>query len=227
MNPTSTTIRKTVIRPCRPSPQAKSAFLQRLYAQFGHPKGFWGIVVGMKMAFSRSNRLRMDWTISLLDIQPADRILEIGFGPGVSIRKMSRLAVRGYIAGIDISDLMVRQARTRNASAMREGRVDLRLASASDLPAFPRPFDKIVSMNSIQFWDEPVKQLKDLRNLLKPRGRIAITLQVRGRGATEDLAERAAEELSENLRKAGFSQLCLARKRMRPVSAFCAMGVRT
>ena len=63
----------------------------------------------------------MDWTISLLDIQAEDRILEIGFGPGVSVRRMSRLAVRGFIAGIDISDLMVRQARKRNAAAIREG----------------------------------------------------------------------------------------------------------
>jgi protein-L-isoaspartate O-methyltransferase len=38
---------------------------------------------------------------SLLDVQPDDRVLEIGFGPGLAIRELSRVAHEGYICGLD------------------------------------------------------------------------------------------------------------------------------
>lgn len=79
--------------------------------------------------------------MSLLDVQPADRVLEIGSGPGLAIQELSHIAREGYVCGIDHSEVMVRQARKRNADGIRRGVVDLRLASVDALPAFdaPRP----------------------------------------------------------------------------------------
>lgn len=48
--------------------------------QAGCPSGFIGKLVGHIMNWY--NRQDNDWTISLLDLQPADHVLEIGFGPG-------------------------------------------------------------------------------------------------------------------------------------------------
>lgn len=178
------------------------------------------------MVRTRSNHERAEWTISLLNIQPQDRILEIGFGPGIAIELVSRMAAQGCVVGVDHSDVMVRQASRRNAKAVRENRVDLRLGSVSKLPAFTQPFDKIFTINSIHFWDDPIERLKELRELLKPGGIIAVTLQPRTRGATDATSREIGSELAANLETAGFKNITLEIKAMKPISVACVMGVK-
>ena len=69
-------------------------------------------------------------------------MLEIGFGPGADSRRASQQAA--FVAGVDHSDVMVKQASKRNASAIREGRVELhaRLAPA-DCRFRKAHFDKV------------------------------------------------------------------------------------
>ena len=73
------------------------------------------------MILAIKNRERNVWTISLLDIQPSDQVLEIGFGPGQAIQKVAKLTPNGFVAGIDLSDMMVSQASKRNTAAIRFG----------------------------------------------------------------------------------------------------------
>lgn len=200
--------------------------MQKFFEQFAHPKGVLGRVVGTIMAYNPSNRERMRWTLSLLHIQGNDRVLEIGFGPGLAIEQISKITPDGFIGGVDHSEVMVRQARKRNASAIREGRVDLRLGSVSNPPAFGKPFDKIFSINSIQFWENPVEDLKGLRQLLKSGGRIVITFQPRNPGATDEDAERMGKEIVAYLVGAGFSQIRMEKRSMKPVSSICVLGVK-
>jgi len=51
--------------------------------RFVHPKGVLGRLGGMIMA--RMNRDAAEQVIELLDVQSDDKILEVGFGPGVAI----------------------------------------------------------------------------------------------------------------------------------------------
>jgi ubiquinone/menaquinone biosynthesis C-methylase UbiE len=115
------------------------------------------------MAHRPSNLERNEWAISLLNLQPSDRVLEIGFGPGVAIQKMNELVSDGLIWGIDHSEVMFRQASNRNERAISTGRVRLTLASVTQLPFFGDPFDKILDVNSFQFWDNKIDVLKQLR----------------------------------------------------------------
>jgi ubiquinone/menaquinone biosynthesis C-methylase UbiE len=71
------------------------------------------------MAHRPSNRQRNSWVVSLLDLRPADRVLEINFGPGLAIAELARRAGdSGHVYGIDHSDVMLPQAARRNAAAM-------------------------------------------------------------------------------------------------------------
>ena len=96
--------------------------IRRVRAQFARPTGLSGRVVGWIMASRASNRRRNVWTVSLLDVQRHDRVLEIGFGPGIAVREISRLAAEGYVCGLDHSEEMLRKATRRNAAAIRTGR---------------------------------------------------------------------------------------------------------
>jgi hypothetical protein len=57
----------------------------------GHqPRGAAGSVTGWVFAHRPSNRQRNRWTVSLLGVRPADRVLEVGFGPGVAVAELVR-----------------------------------------------------------------------------------------------------------------------------------------
>jgi SAM-dependent methyltransferase len=159
------------------------------------------------MARRPSNRQRNRWVVSLLDVQPADRVLEIGFGPGVAIAELAR-AGAGHVYGIDHSEVMVRQASKRNAAAIRAGRVILINASAGRLPpALDGLFDIVLAVNSLGFWPAPGERLAELRQRLAPGGRIAIVSQPRCPGATATTSRRAAADIENLLRGAGFTRL--------------------
>ena len=109
----------------RPAP---SGMRVRLLRQFARPHGLLGPVAGWIMAGRGSNRERTLRSIELLGVRPGQRVLEIGFGPGVSIQALARAAEDGLVVGIDHSDTMLGQARRRNRAAIRAGRVELQRA---------------------------------------------------------------------------------------------------
>jgi ubiquinone/menaquinone biosynthesis C-methylase UbiE len=204
----------------------KQAIFRRVAPQFGRPTGPLGRGAGWIMESRASNRERNKWAVSLLDIQPSDRVLEIGFGPGVAIREIARIAAEGYVCGIDHSEVMVRQASRRNAEALRSGRVDLRLGSVESLPKFDEPFDKILAVNAIQFVADPVECLADLRALLVVGGRVAIAHQPRCPGATDETSELSGRRIAAQLAQAGFSDVRVETLKLKP-AVVCVLAVNT
>jgi SAM-dependent methyltransferase len=193
-------------------------------AQFRRPTGLRGSAAGLLMAHRPSNRRRNAWAVSLLDVQRHDRVLELGFGPGLAIRELSRIAAEGYVCGIDHSELMLRWARRRNADGLRRGVVDLRLGSVDELPAFDALFDKILAVNTMVFGSEPVARLAELRRLLRPGGLIAVAHQPRGPGATDETSAAKGREIAVALIRARFTEVRLEAMRLKP-AVVCALGV--
>lgn len=200
------------------------SLIEKVVAQFVRPTGFWGKIVGFILAHRPSNLERNAWAISLLNLQPSDRVLEIGFGPGVTIQKMSEMVSHGVIWGIDHSEVMFRQASKRNQRAIATGRVRLALTSVSQLPAFDGPFDKILDVNGYQFWPNQIEGLRGLREQLRPGGIIALVHQPRNLGATEADTTEAGERFARDLEVAGFNDIKVKRKLMKPVSTVYVQG---
>jgi SAM-dependent methyltransferase len=119
-----------------------------LMRMFGRPKGSLGRLGGIIMA--RTNQKCAAWVIDLLGIQPNDRVLEVGFGPGVGIELLTNSVLGGYVAGVDPSEEMVEQAKARNVKAIEGGRIDLRYGSVESLPFEGSTFDKALAVNSMQ-----------------------------------------------------------------------------
>jgi ubiquinone/menaquinone biosynthesis C-methylase UbiE len=195
-----------------------------LVRQFSRPTGLLGRLVGLIMATRPSNLERNMRTVAQVDIQPDDRILEIGFGPGIAIERAAELAKRGKVIGVDHSALMLRQASRRNATAIAKGRVDLRLGTAESLPEFAEPFDKVIAINSYMFWNDPDGILLGLRNRMRPGGVIALTFQSRQRAATNEDTQRGAEAIAASLQRAGFEKVRIETFEMKPVNAACVLA---
>jgi len=149
--------------------------LARFFAgKFRRPTGFFGRLVGNVMA--RGNEHEAGWTVSLLNIQPDQHILEIGFGPGVAIEYASQKAVHGLVAGIDFAETMVQVARKRNAPAIKAGHVDLRQGEVSAMPYPDESFDTAFTIHCIYFWPKPIDALTEIRRILKQGGLVAVTI---------------------------------------------------
>ena len=204
--------------------ELKQSAINAAYAQFGRPTGLGGRAAGWLMAHRPTNRRRNSWAVSLLDVRRDDRVLELGCGPGLAIWELSRIAVDGYVCGVDHSELMLRWASRRNADGLRRGVVDLRLGSVDELPEFDAPFDKILTVNTMLFWSEPVARLAELRHLLRRGGLIAVAHQPRGPGAIDETSAAKGREIAAALDRAGFSEVRLETMRLKP-AVVCVLGV--
>jgi cyclopropane fatty-acyl-phospholipid synthase-like methyltransferase len=193
-----------------------------IYSQFGKPRGLLGRVAGYIMATRPSNIERNDWTLSLLQIGPTDRVLEIGFGPGIAAGKAAAQAAE--VVGVDRSALMVQQATVRNRELIKQGKLKLALSSADAPDAGLGAFDKIYSVNVVQFWKEPVQVFRKLRTMLRPGGVVATAFMPRHRGATNEDAFAKGKQIETWLREAGFAQIDTQTKMMKPVAVVAVVA---
>ena len=163
---------------------------------------------------ARANRKCAAWVIDLLDVQPSDKVLEVGFGPGVGIQLLTSLASTGYVAGVDSSKEMVAQATTRNKNAIQRGHVDLRRGSVASLPFADNTFDKALAINSMQVWPDAVAGLREMRRIIRPRGEVAL-------GFTPYSGQRNIG-LAETLTAAGFAKAHVVERDKN----FCALAIK-
>jgi SAM-dependent methyltransferase len=188
-----------------------------------------GRLLTLRMA--RANAPLNAWTLTLLDLRPTDRVLELGCGPGHALRRASELAPQGFVAGIDHAPAMVRQAQARNAAGIRTGRVEVRLGDASHvLPYDDNAFDVAYAVQVLYFLPDPLPVLRELRRVLRPGGVLAMTVR-----AAETLAQsRFAQtgvytlwrepEIEASFREAGFEDVRFERAPFKRGPAFCVLG---
>ncbi len=203
-------------------------FIHSWGKQLRKPEGILGMLAGPLM--NLANRQLNNWTIDLLDIKPTDHVLELGFGPGLGIHKLAAIATEGSVAGVDFSELMVRKAQKRNATAISAGRVDLKHGDVSSLPYDDETFDKVFSVQLIYFCQPPHVFLKESRRVLKPGGKIAVSFV-----AKDDMAKYrftrtgvftlyTGQDALELLTEAGFTQAHFEIKPVRPGMGICVIA---
>jgi SAM-dependent methyltransferase len=189
-------------------------------AQFHHPTGTGGRVAGWIMSRRSSNVARNRWAVQLLDVQPDDRVIELGCGPGVAVAALATRAVRGTVIGVDHSQVMIRQARRRNRAAVKAGRVRLIHAPVESLAIDDGQFDAALAVNTVGMWPEPTARLRELARLLRPGGRIALVSQPRRPGATAAISIAVADELAGLLTDAGVEHVRTEMLDLDPPAAF-------
>lgn len=192
----------------------------------GHrPTGVGGRLTGWMMGHRSSNVARNRWAVGLLDIQPTDRIIELGCGPGVAVAALAARAGRGLVVGVDHSQVVLGQAARRNKTAIAAGRVRLIHASVERLAVPDAPFDAALAVNTVGMWPDPPARLSEVGRLLRPGGRIALVSQPRCPGATAATTAAAADELTALLSKAGFEQVRVETLDLTPPVA-CVLATR-
>jgi ubiquinone/menaquinone biosynthesis C-methylase UbiE len=176
------------------------------------------------MAHGRMSVKLNTWAVYKLDVEPDDYVLEIGFGPGVAVQKIAKQASQGLVAGIDPSDVMVRQASKRNATAVKAGRVELSEGSVDSLPYRDSSFDKVLSVNNIMLWPGPSQSMREVRRVLRPGGCLVIVLNPRWAKTPQDV-EDMGREIRMHAVAAGFVHADTEFRELKPAGAVTVTAV--
>ncbi len=115
--------------------------------------------------------------IQMLNPQPGEYILEIGFGTGRSIVKLAKSVLpKGKIFGIELSEKMLEIARKHAYRESLEDIVELTCGDAKNLPYEKESLDAIFMSFTLELFDTPdiVNVLTECRRVLKTGGRIAV-----------------------------------------------------
>jgi ubiquinone/menaquinone biosynthesis C-methylase UbiE len=145
-------------------------------SQFACPTGLLGRLAGRLMAIK--NARMNEFAAEMLRIQPDDQVLEIGFGHGRTIRTIAERARAGFVAGIDLSDVMVRQAAKYNLDLIVAGRVEVCQGSVADLPYECGRFTKALAVNNYQFWPNAEHNLVEVHRVLREGGLLVLCMRM-------------------------------------------------
>ena len=139
--------------------------------QLRKPNGEFGKIVAGKM--NEGNKILTDLTYNSVNKFEGKYVLEIGFGNGYFLPKLI-INNCEKIYGIDYSELMVEEASIILKSFIENKTIELKLASSDSIPYQDNYFDKICTINTIYFWDEPINIIKEIKRVLKSGGIFSI-----------------------------------------------------
>lgn len=134
--------------------------------QLSCPSGLPGRIVGRLM--NRRNARMNAFAVTQLELQPADRVLEIGFGGGVTLPTL--IAVAGSVTGLDRSRDAVKLANARFSTAVKAGRAQFRVGVVESLPFESGHFTKVCTVNTVYFWKSLDQPFAEIFRVLAPEG---------------------------------------------------------
>ena len=174
---------------------------------------------------SAKNKTRTEWIVDQLNIQPYQHILEIGYGAGSNLQQIAGQLKIGFIAGIDESIPMYRQAYRRNKSFIRQQLLQLHIGSIRELSYPSHYFHSIYSDSSELSDKNKAWEFWQLSSLLKSGGRM---LQVAGpvRSSDDSQLEGIAEAIKKGFAEAGLINIQTEERFIHNTSCVAVMGFR-
>ena len=115
---------------------------------------------------------RLRAIVDQLEIQPGDRVLEIGCGHGVAATLVCERLVTGQLTAVDRSAKMIAAAERRNAEYVEDGRAEFLLGELETLDLGERRFDIVFAVRVGLFHREPTRAHELAARWLAPGGRV-------------------------------------------------------
>ena len=201
---------------------------QRLVAKhLRHPKGFFGRRIARRM--NAVNLEIYELALANLTIASNDSLLDIGFGGGPAFQRLCDLVPDGHVAGVDSSDTMLRLAAKSFPGLIAAGRLSLQPGTFERLPFQANRFDKVLTVNTIYFWDEPPGVLGEIFRAAKPGGHLAIGFRTPNEAQQaywqpHGFVYRSHDEILELCETAGFAEISFAERTSDVMNFACALA---
>lgn len=116
-----------------------------------------------------------DAIIEALHLQPVDDVLDVATGTGEPGLTIARLAPRGHVTGLDLSEGMLATAR-ENAARQSITNYQAVAGDVCELPFAERSFDAISCRMGFMFFPDMLLAAQQMHRVLKPGGRLATSV---------------------------------------------------
>jgi arsenite methyltransferase len=146
-------------------------FLRRMIGrQLGAPAGPLGALVARML--NKGNAGTISAAVEALGLPAGATVADIGFGGGIGLDLLLKaVGPTGHVIGVEPStDMIARAGRTR-ATAVAEGRLELREATLGALPFADQALQGWLTVNTIYFVDDLATAATELTRVLRPGGR--------------------------------------------------------
>jgi ubiquinone/menaquinone biosynthesis C-methylase UbiE len=118
----------------------------------------------------RRRRVRQALALAL-----GERAIDIGCGPGFLTTELTtEVGPNGWVCGLDLSESMLAQARSRGAGLPGAAWLDFRQGDATSLPFADASFDAAVVTQVYEYVADLPTALAELHRVLRPGGRAVI-----------------------------------------------------
>jgi arsenite methyltransferase len=196
-------------------------------AQLRKPTGLLGRLTAHTL--NRQNTALNEATLTALDLAPADRVLEVGFGGGDLLSRMLPLIPGGRIAAADYSAEMVALCRRRFSGPVASGQLELVVASVESMPFSSGSANKACTVNTLYFWDDPHAALREFSRVLEPGGRLVIGFSPRETLERMPVTQHGftryeADDVRDLLRENGFRGIEMREVRHPLGTSICAIA---
>lgn len=147
--------------------------LKELAKQLGNPEGEKGIEVANMM--NATNIGMTKHAIESLNLDKDDVVLELGHGNCGHLSFLMKQAENLKYFGLEISELMQQEAIKSNQNYIENNSAEFELYNGTEIPFDDESFDKIFTVNTLYFWQNPDLLLNEIYRILKPNGILALT----------------------------------------------------
>ncbi|MBK6266588.1 class I SAM-dependent methyltransferase [Marivirga sp. S37H4] len=151
--------------------------MKTIATQLRCPSGEDGLEIAGEM--NKTNHGMTMNTIRHLDLKGHDRVLEIGPGNAQHLVELMKMAPEINYNGLDISADMKKEAERINADFVRKKQAQFFHYSGESFPFEDKTFDKIMTVNTLYFWEDPAATLQEIYRVLKPGGLCNITYSLK------------------------------------------------
>ena len=147
--------------------------LKELASQFRKPNGNYGLQIGQAMNETNMSMTRK--TLEHLSLMDNDQVLEIGHGNANHLLELLDQAQNLHYFGLEISELMSQESEKFSIENQLTNTSTFQLYDGTYIPFKDNLFDKLFTVNTLYFWQEPTNLLNELNRVLKPNGTLCIT----------------------------------------------------
>ncbi|XP_028652342.1 uncharacterized methyltransferase YdaC-like isoform X2 [Erpetoichthys calabaricus] len=153
--------------------------LNKLTQQLGHPRhSFTGWLV--KTVLENINETLEGNAAKLVQIQPDNTVLEVGFGPGLGLQKAIHYLTesKGILYGLDYSEYIHNVASKRLQEQIASGKTKLLLGSVEKIPLPDSSVDRVFHCNCYYYWPDLKTCSAELHRVMKPDGLMVATMSM-------------------------------------------------
>ncbi len=172
-----------------------------------YDREFWPMAAHMALALQPSAIARKDFVLEAADWMDKDhaRVADLGCGPGVILCSLLARKPTWEGVGLDVSHPALQYAARLAAHRRVGARAKFAAGDLTDLPYPNQSFDLVVASEVLEHVPDIQKALRELARVLRPGGKVVMTVPLHSRTALHQHSLSVEEDLSRLYAQAGLS----------------------